>query len=258
MEISNNLKPNNLKNDYKQNNDIADKKDVVKDTDRIEKNKDFVRSEGFNFLRSKVRLCLRKKTQNKILVTSANAGEGKSTCVCNLAISFAKTGAKVLIVDCDLRKPVVHKTFGLSNKKGLADVLAELFLIEDCIQPTWQENLFVLSAGTEAPNPSELLGCEEFEKLIDDLAMQYDYLIFDSSPVNVVADAESILELVDGVILVTRYKKTTYSDLDEALQKLKFANTNLFGIFYYEKPVQKRSKYGYKKYSYTSKYGYYK
>ena len=205
---------------------------VVKDSDRIEKNKDFVRLEGFNNLRSNTRICLKKDSRNKVVVTSPVAGDGKSTCSCNLALSFAKMGAKVLIIDCDLRKPVVHKTFGLGNKNGLSGILSRLSKLEGCIQKTSYENLSVLSAGPDVPNPSELLSGKEFKALINDLEEKYGYLIFDCPPVNVVSDAVPLFEHTDGVILVTRYKKTTYSDLDEALQKLKFANANLFGIFY--------------------------
>ncbi len=230
---------------------------IVKDSDRLEKNKDFVRVEGFNTLRSNTRICLKKDSENKVIVTSPSAGDGKSTCSCNLAVSFAKMNAKVLIIDCDLRKPVIHKTFGLGNKNGLSGILSRLCSLNDCIQQTGYENLSIISAGLEVPNPSELLSSKELKVLISDLEKQYDYLIFDCPPVNVVSDAVPLFEQTDGVVLVARYNKTTYKDLDEAIERLKFANANLFGVFYYEKPIQKRKKYGYKYYRYNNKYGNY-
>ncbi len=232
--------------------ELKNKAILSKDDDRLEKNKDFVRVEGFNLLRNKIRFCVKNGTKGKILVTSSRPDEGKSTCVCNLAISFARLGAKVLIIDCDLRKPVVHTTFGLGNKNGLSDVMWGLSSLEDCIQDTQYQNLSIISAGSEFPNPSKLLACEELGELLVVLSERYDYIIFDSAPINVVADAELLFEHVDGVVLVARYNKTTYKDLDEVIAKLRFARANLFGVFYYEKPMSERAKYEYAGYRYEN------
>lgn len=221
---------------------------INKDSDRLEKNKDFIRTEGFNTLRSNVRICLKKDERNKILVTSPCAGDGKSTCSCNLAVSFANTGKSVLILDCDIRKPVIHKTFNVSNKKGLSDVLSCLAEVDECIQKTSYENLYVFPSGSTVPNPSELLSGKEMHFLIESLEMQYDYLILDSPPINVVSDSVPMFAWVDGVVLVTRYNKTTYNDLNEALNVIKFSNANLFGVFLFDKPIQSRKKYNYGQY----------
>lgn len=230
------------------------KNNINKDIDRLEKNKDFVRLEGFNGLRSNVRICLKKDSHNKIVITSSAPGDGKSTCASNLAISFANIGKKVIILDCDLRKPVINKTFMLSNKKGLSDVLSRLAPILDCIQETSYKNLSIISAGTSVPNPSELLSGDEMKVLIENLEEKYDYIIFDCPPINVVSDVIPILELVDGVVLVVRQGKTTYTELEKAIEAVKFAKANLFGIFCFEKPV-KKSKYS--RYSRYSRYGKY-
>lgn len=230
---------------------------LIKDSDRLEKNKDFVRAEGFNTLRTNVRICLKKDTNNKILVTSPFSGDGKSTCSCNLAVSFVGTGKSVLIVDCDMRKPVVHKTFGLNNKKGLSDVLSHLATASECLQKTSYDNLSILSAGVEVPNPSVLLSGEEMKALISDLENQFDYIIFDCPPINVVADALSIFECVDGVVLVARYNKTTHPEFQKALSAIEFAKANLFGVFFYDAPISGGKKYGYKYNNKYNKYGYY-
>lgn len=222
---------------------------INKDSDRLEKNKDFVHAEGFNTLRSNVRICLKKDERNKILVTSPCAGDGKSTCSCNLAVSFANTGKSVLILDCDIRKSVIHKTFNVSNKKGLSDVLSCLAEVNECIQKTSYKNLEILPAGSTVPNPSELLSSKEMQSLIESLEFQYDYLILDSPPINVVSDSVPMFAWVDGVVLVTRYNKTTYNDLSNALNTIKFSNANLFGVFFFDKPIQRRKKYNYGQYS---------
>lgn len=229
------------------------KNNISKDADRLEKNKDFVRLEGFNGLRSNVRICLKKDSRNKIVITSPSSGDGKSTCACNLAISFANTGRKVIIIDCDLRKPVVNKTFDLSNKKGLSDVLSRLAPVIECIQETSYNNLSIISAGTDVPNPSELLSGDEFKDLVKSLEEEYDYIVFDCPPVNVVSDVIPILELVDGVVLVVRQGKTTYAELQKALDSIEFAKANLFGVFCFEMPV-KRNKYGDKYGNYYGSY----
>lgn len=228
-----------------------------KDSDRIEKNKDFVSTEGFNTLRNNIRICLKKDSHNKIIVTSPLAGDGKSTCSCNLAISLANTNKTVLIVDCDLRKPVMHKTFNLSNKQGLSDILSCLANVSDCIQKTSYKNLSIIPAGSNAPNPSELLSSKEMKNLIDNLSEQYNYIIFDCPPINVVSDALPLFEWIDGIILVTRYNKTTYPELQKALATIEFAKANLFGFFFYDMPMQGK-KYGYNyRNRYYSKYSHY-
>ena len=247
----------NKKNHKKRDNK---KRTVVnKDSDRIDKNKDFVRTEGFNALRTNVRICLKKNTKNKILITSSVAGEGKSTCSVNLAISFANTGKSVLMIDCDMRRPVIHKTFGLNNRKGLSDILSNLSNVSDCIQKTNYDNLSVISAGVKVPNPSELLSSQEIKDLVNDLENKYDYIIFDCPPINVVADAVPLFEIVDGIVLVARYNKTNYFDLQKSLFTIEFAKANLFGVFFYDMPMNGNKKYGYKKYGYRyyNKYGYY-
>ena len=219
------------KNQLRQNIKVR----TYKDTDRIDLNKDFIRMEGFNTLRNNVRICLKKDTNNKILITSPLAGEGKSTCSCNLALSIAKTEKKVIIIDCDLRKPVIHKTFELSNKLGLTDLLSSLTDLSGAIQKTSCENLFILSAGRSVPNPSALLSGEEIRSIIHDLEKKFEYIILDCPPINVVADAIPLFGIVDGMVLVIRKGTTKHPDLQKALSTIKFTNANIFGIFMYDK-----------------------
>ena len=125
-----------------------------------------------------------------ILVTSSGPGEGKSTVAINLAITIAQSGKKVLLLDCDFRKPSIHKKLGLPNREGLTNILIKDKNIEDCILSTSTSNLFVLTSGAIPPNPSELLGTKKMENIIINLKEFFDIIIIDSPPVIAVTDAQ--------------------------------------------------------------------
>lgn len=168
----------------------------------------------------------------RIMFTSANPNEGKSTTSANTAITFAQqTDVRVLLIDADLRKATAHKYFGLSSKKGLSNVLAGQDTLDNCIQrvPDMQ-NLYIMTSGVLPPNPSELLAGKRMESLFEELNERFDIVIIDTPPVNVVADALSICTYTDGVILVATDNKTSYNELQAAVNQLKIADAKILGV----------------------------
>lgn len=168
----------------------------------------------------------------RIMFTSANPNEGKSTTSANTAITFAQqTDVKVLLIDADLRKATAHKYFGLSSKKGISNVLAGQDTLDNCIQrvPDMQ-NLYLMASGVLPPNPAELLAGKRMESLFEELDKRFDIVIIDTPPVNVVADALSICTYTDGVILVATDNKTSYNELQAAVNQLKIADAKILGV----------------------------
>ncbi len=168
----------------------------------------------------------------RFMFTSANPGEGKSTVSANVAITFAQqTDVKVLLIDADLRKATAHRYFGLSSKKGLSNYLAGQNELEECIQKVQGvDNLYLLASGVLPPNPAELLAGKQVDVLFEKLDSTFDVVIIDSPPVNVVADALSLCRFADGVTLVATDNKTSYTEVQDAVKQLKFANAKILGI----------------------------
>jgi len=167
----------------------------------------------------------------RFIFTSANPNEGKSTISANTAITFAQqTDVRVLLIDADLRKATAHKHFGLSSKKGLSNFLAGQDTLENCIQKVPDvPNLCLMASGVLPPNPAELLAGKQLEVLFEELDKLFDVVIVDTPPVNVVADVLSICPFVDGVILVATDNKTSYNELQAAVNQLKIADAKILG-----------------------------
>lgn len=155
----------------------------------VEKKPKSIVSEAYRTLRTNIQYSSFDKEIKTIVVTSAEAAEGKSIVAGNLALSFAQNEKKVLIVDCDLRKPSVHKNFKVSNLKGLSEVLIGKAKLEEVIQSR-NENLDLLTSGKIPPNPSEMLSSSTMSKLIEKLKEKYDIVILDSAPLQAVTDAQ--------------------------------------------------------------------
>lgn len=221
--------------------------------------------ESYKSIRTNVTFSLSTNEKSIFAVSSANPGDGVSTATANIAIAMAQSGSKVLLIDADMRKPIQHEVFGLSNQKGLSAVLGKMKQPDKCIQKNVMENLDVLTAGPIPPNPSELLGSEQMTGLLDELSSQYSVIIIDTPPVNVVTDAMELAKSVSGIILVVRYGVTTDEDLIAASKRLESAKMNMLGFILngikqkqhsgYYSNHKKRSKYYYKKSS-GNDYGY--
>lgn len=203
-------------------------------------------SEAFKALRTRIQFAkLEEKPLKSILITSSIPSEGKTTVSVNLAGSFALTGKKTLILDCDLRKPRVHSLFNIERYPGLSDYLFSNCSLEEITRKTELENLFVISAGTIPPNPSEILGSAQMKKFIEKLEGIYDVVIIDSPPFLSVTDAEILYNLTDGAILITQSNKTIKQALFTTYSRLTAVNKhNLLGVVL-------------NNFKYKSSYGYY-
>jgi len=186
-------------------------------------------SEQFNTIRTNIQFSSVDKKLNSILFTSSAPSEGKSTVSNNVAVSWAKQDEKVVLIDADLRRPTIHKTFNVSNRAGLSNYLLGSASLEDVIQPTMVDNLFVITSGPVPPNPSELLGGMRINSLIIELQLQFDLLILDAPPVNSVTDAQILATKVDGVILVVPQGIAEKSGVVHAKKALETVHANILG-----------------------------
>lgn len=168
-----------------------------------------------------------------IVVTSSGPGEGKSTTSANLAVVFANSGQKVLLIDADLRKPTIHKTFNLSNDLGFSNLISTQETIQDVVQKTTVENLYVLTSGLKSPNPSELLSSKRMDAILIELRREYDLVIFDMPPIVAVTDAQIMSSKVDGTLLVVREEVSRKESLYKARDLLKMVNANVLGAIYH-------------------------
>lgn len=209
----------------------------------------FMFTEAYKSLRTNVLFSLPKDGCKKLIVTSALAGEGKSTVSSHLAVALAEMGVSVLIIDCDLRRGKIHRLFDVKRTPGLANVLAGFADINSAVQKTSVDNLFLLPAGAVPPNPAELLASNRMQQLLDEFAKSFDYIVLDTSPVNVVSDALPLGALVDGVMLVVRQNYTDKISLDRCISSFEFADTKVLGLVFNDVETKKASK---------GKYGYYK
>lgn len=190
-------------------------------------------SEQFRTIRTNIQFASSADRQIKtIVVTSSGPGEGKSTSSANLAIVFAKSGQRVLLVDADMRKPTVYKTFKLSNEVGLSTVLSTQKSVLEAAQQTTVENLSVLTSGPKAPNPSELLGSARMDQVIDKARNLYDIVIFDMPPVVAVTDAQIMASKADGTVLVIRENVSRKESLVKARDLLKMVGARVLGVVY--------------------------
>ncbi len=217
----------------------------------------FVVTEAYNTFRTNLLFALSTTNSNVFIVSSALSGEGKSTNAANLAISIGETESRVLVIDADLRRPTQHRMFHLSNKKGLSTILAGMTKIDDAINKNVHGNTDVITSGPMPPNPSQMLTSDNMQKFISEVSKMYDYVIIDTSPVNVVSDALIISKYTAGIVLVTRENITTYDMIDRALSSVDFVGTNILGIVSNSVDVDAKhyGKYRYK-YNYNYRYNY--
>ena len=170
-----------------------------------------------------------EKGCKKVMITSATAGEGKTTFCINIAKTFAQTGAKVLIIDADLRAPRISKYLNIDTKKGLSNVLAGFDAFDDCVVKI-DDNLHCICSGPIPPNPVELISSDNMKQLFEYLEDKYDYIFIDTPPVNIVTEGVLLSKYVTGVVLVTRQKYSLYKMVEKAIGALKFANAKIIGF----------------------------
>ncbi|MEI8258906.1 MAG: polysaccharide biosynthesis tyrosine autokinase, partial [Deltaproteobacteria bacterium] len=165
-----------------------------------------------------------------LMVTSADAREGKTTMAMCLAITLAQSGKKVLIVDADLRRPRVHRALGLNTPVGLTSVLVNEATLDEAMVETDVPNLTALVAGTSPPNPAELLHSHRFEELLRSVRTKFDRVIIDTPPIGPVSDALVISTRVDGTVLVVRFQKTARSRAGAVLGQLRQLGARVAGV----------------------------
>ncbi len=189
-------------------------------------------SEAYRTLRTNIQFSSVDNPVRTLLVTSSSPGEGKSTTAANLAVVMAQTGQRVILVDTDLRRPMLHKIFGIPNNTGLTTALlaGQDMAIEEQLQPTEVSCLQVLTSGPIPPNPSELLGSHRMAHLVEVLAADADVIIFDSPPVLAVTDAAVLGRQMDGVLLVTDAGATREQALVNAVAELQKTGANILGV----------------------------
>lgn len=209
--------------------------------------------EGYKIARTNLVFSLTALNSNCVAVTSWSKGEGKSTATVNLAISFAKMGKRVLLIDTDLRRPNLHNLLKLKNESGVSDVIGQFNDFETAVHRDVIPCLDVLSSGAIPPNPSELLASSYFAELVGRAKQVYDYVIMDTPPLGVVADTLTMKDLVGGYVLVVREKVTSHGDIERALQSVQLADSKVLGFLKVGCEIRSK-RYG-KKYNYGYNYG---
>lgn len=187
-----------------------------------------ISAESYKSIRTSLKYSSVDKTIKTIVITSSVPGEGKSTIAGNLALCLSESGNKVLIIDCDLRRPSLHKKFRISNLKGITDCLIDKDNLKESIQE-FTSDLSVISSGTIPPNPAEILGSKTFERFLKNIGSIYDYIILDTPPLLAVTDASILAGKADATIIVVKYGKTREKDINLAYKELKKVNANVVG-----------------------------
>lgn len=191
-------------------------------------------SEAYRTLRTNIQFSSLDKPLSTLLMTSTGPDEGKSTTLANLAVTFSQAGNRVILVDCDLRRPRLHEIFAVDNSVGLTTLFIEERALDfddkETLKETSVPNLRVLTSGQLPPNPSELLSSQRMEKLIERLKSQADLVLFDSPPILAVTDAAVLVRKVDGVLLVISAGKTKRDHAVKAKAMLEKVNARVLGV----------------------------
>ena len=186
--------------------------------------------EAYRVIRTGIQFAQAGKELKTIAITSCTPNEGKSMTVANLAIVLTQAGKSVLLIDCDMRNPTVHKNFNLSNKVGLSSCISMGTAVADAVQETGIEGLDALTAGVIPPNPSELLGSERMKNILQRAKEEYDYVLIDTPPVLPVTDSLVLGRMVDGLILVIDSGEIKVEMAREVKSQLVHAGANILGV----------------------------
>jgi polysaccharide biosynthesis transport protein len=199
--------------------------------------------EAFRKLRTNVRLSIPNEGLQPLLVTSATMGEGKTVVASNLATTFALSEHRVLLIDADLRRPRLHRVFGISQEPGLSNLLVGQTSASQAVRKTHIAGLHVLPSGTLPPNPSELLESKRFKEFLAHLAQYFDWVVIDSPPVLPVTDAMVLSQNVAGVVLVTSADTTPVQAARAAIEQLDAARARIFGAVLNRVDLERRAYY---------------
>lgn len=178
-----------------------------------------------------------------LLVTSATPGAGKSTTAANLAVAYAQSGKRTVLIDADLRRPTMHYTFDITNRRGMSTVIVKDMPVENIVRETLVDNLDLITSGPIPSNPSELLLSSKMKHLLKIFSIHYDMVIVDSSPLLETSDALSISKITDGTVLVTDVTENDRDMLLEAKNILSKADANILGVVMNNKKMKKDNYY---------------
>ncbi|AXJ01738.1 capsular exopolysaccharide family [Cyclonatronum proteinivorum] len=215
-------------------------------------------AEAYRRLRTSIEFSNADREYQTLVVTSSKPGEGKSLTSINLALTYAQFGKRTLVIDCDLRKPTIHKKLGLDKSPGLTDILFDKDTLENCLIDASTDNFFVITAGNSIPNPAETMGSKRMQELLSSLKKEFDIIILDTPPLLVVSDAMPLAVATDATVLVSKMDETELSILKETRQDLRNLGVNIAGSVlnaYDTNSVKSYYKYNYK-YNYKYKYDY--
>ena len=223
----------------------------------LHKNLDFTALEQYKLLRTNLSFTLPEDEKCSIIgVTSAMRGEGKSTTSVNLSYVMAESGKKVLLIDGDMRIPSVAKKMGIENDFGLTDLLKGAGSVQiSSFKSTENSNWYIMPSGALPPNPSELLGSARMKNVLKALSENFDCIIIDLPPVNLVSDALAVSKYISGMIVVIREDYTEKKELEACFRQLKLSDVNVLGCVINE---EKNGKGSYRRYRYKRYYKYYK
>lgn len=185
-----------------------------------------ITAESYRSLRTNIQYSSIDKQVKTLVVTSSNAGEGKSTVAGNLAYTFFQSGKRVLIIDCDLRKPSLHRKFNVSNEVGLTDVLVGTSELNKVMKKI-DDNLYLLTTGTLPPNPAEIIGSNTMENFLEECKINFDYIILDTPPILPVTDSKLLAIKADATVLVVRSEISKLKHVSQAFKELGKVNANV-------------------------------
>lgn len=194
----------------------------------VDKDPKSIAAESYRVLRTSLEYSSIDKPLKSIVVTSSEPGEGKSTVAGNLASIISQNDKKVIIIDCDLRKPTIHKKLEISNAIGLTEYIVGKNDLNNVIQ-VLSENFSVITSGKIPPNPSEILASKAMEKLLKALSICYDYVILDTPPLRAVTDAQVLAGKCDGTVMVVRAEATSKDSIMKAYKELEKVRANVLG-----------------------------
>lgn len=219
----------------------------------------FAFSEAFNSLRTNFNFAALNGEYKKIVVTSTHQNEGKTCVAINLAISLAANGLRVLLIDCDMRNPSVHRRLRVKrpHNTGLSSVLGGDSTLENSLFKT-SRGITVFLGGAVPPNPVEMLSSKTMSDMMDVLSQHYDYIICDAPPVGLVTDAAVLSSICDGVLFIIKQKDATKKQVHNAINNLKAVDANILGIVLNQYDIKEDATNGYgyyRNYHYYRKYG---
>lgn len=194
----------------------------------VEKKPKSVASEAYRSLRTNIQYSSFDNKYQTLVVTSANPGEGKTTVAGNLALVLAQGESKVLLVDCDMRRPSIHKTFKISNTYGISDLLVGNKKLES-VANKYNDNLSIVPAGKIPPNPAEMLASKAMTAFLEEMKNYFDYIVLDTPPLQAVADAQILSTKVDGSLIVVRAGVTKKDAVHNAVSIINKVNGNIIG-----------------------------